>query len=311
MPLILLKYNEINKAKWDECIENAKNALIYACSFYLDNITQNTWQAIIEGDYEAVMPICSRKKYGIEYLYQPPFAQQGGIFSAKEITKSSYLGFIEFLQQNFRFVEINLNYGNIFEGNKLNHANNFILDLSLNYTSTCNNYKNNFTKNIKRAAQQNFTYKEETSYKAFIQLYKKLYAARMPQIKEYDYEALAKNCEKLQGANNLVLRKAIAGSETYAAAILLKHKNRLYNIASSVTEAGKHSRANYFLFDNIIKEFSGQQLIMDFEGSDIQGIADFYRSMGAVNQPYPTLKYNNLPWAKKYLVKAGKFLRNM
>ena len=45
----------------------------------------------------------------------------------------------------------------------------------------------------------------------------------------------------------------------------------------------------------MIEEFSEQDLILDFEGSDIKGIADFYLSMNPINQKYISIKFNNLP----------------
>ncbi|HEU0112812.1 MAG TPA: hypothetical protein VFQ73_18195, partial [Flavisolibacter sp.] len=53
----------INKQAWDKCISNASNGLIYACSTYLDTMSDN-WDALVLNNYEAVMPLPWRKKYG-------------------------------------------------------------------------------------------------------------------------------------------------------------------------------------------------------------------------------------------------------
>ena len=45
----------------------------------------------------------------------------------------------------------------------------------------------------------------------------------------------------------------------------------------------------------MIKEFSGSDIIFDFEGSDIEGIKFFYEKFNAVNEPYFFYHYNNLP----------------
>ena len=58
-----LQYKEIDKAKWDVCITNAPNGLIYGYSFYLDCMARR-WDALVLGDYEAVMPLTWNKKYG-------------------------------------------------------------------------------------------------------------------------------------------------------------------------------------------------------------------------------------------------------
>jgi hypothetical protein len=54
-------------------------------------------------------------------------------------------------------------------------------------------------------------------------------------------------------------------------------------------------QANYFLYDNIFKEFGEANIIFDFEGSDIPGIAFFYKKWATENQQYPFIKWNLLP----------------
>src|ERR1700722_19967131 len=70
---------EIDKIKWDHCIGNAGNGLIYGYSCYLDQMAKN-WDALVLNDYEAVMPLTWNKKYGIHYLYQPAFTASLGVF---------------------------------------------------------------------------------------------------------------------------------------------------------------------------------------------------------------------------------------
>ena len=51
-----LTNREIDKIKWDECIDKADNGLVYAYSFYLDHMAKQ-WDALVWNDYEAVMPL--------------------------------------------------------------------------------------------------------------------------------------------------------------------------------------------------------------------------------------------------------------
>ena len=57
------------------------NGFIYGYSFYLDHMAKH-WDALVSGDYEAVMPLTWNRKYGIYYLYQPFLAAQLGVFGA-------------------------------------------------------------------------------------------------------------------------------------------------------------------------------------------------------------------------------------
>ena len=70
-------------AKWDACVCNSNNGLIYATSVYL-NFMSDDWNGIVVNNYDCVMPIPWRKKFGIRYCYDVPFVQQLGWFSQYE-----------------------------------------------------------------------------------------------------------------------------------------------------------------------------------------------------------------------------------
>ena len=80
--LYYIPQKQIDKKKWDHCIESAENGLIYGYSFYLDHMA-GQWDGIVLGDYQAVMPLPWKKKFGIKYIYQPFLVAQGGVFGAR------------------------------------------------------------------------------------------------------------------------------------------------------------------------------------------------------------------------------------
>lgn len=293
-----LKHSEIDKSKWDECILNSLNSLIYVHSFYLDNCTSCQWDALILDDYQAIMPITFRNKYGISYLYQPAFLQQGGIFFKKSIDQKIINLFLAEILKHFKFAEINLNYANEFvnvPNLQIKALNNFILPLNKSYLEIASNFSNVFIKNVKKAKKYSFDYEKLSIVEPLVDLFKKLYGSRFLSVKQKDYDALSKNCNELIKKNNIVLRTASIKGEIYAGIILLRDEKRIYNISPSVTLKGRKLSANHFLYNSIIKEFSESNLIFDFEGSDIKGIADFYQSMTPLNQKYFSIKYNRLP----------------
>ena len=55
-------------------------------------------------------------------------------------------------------------------------------------------------------------------------------------------------------------------------------------------------QANHFLLDAIIKEFAGKNIVLDFVGSDIPGIAHFYKNFGPTISLISFIDFNNLPW---------------
>lgn len=294
MPIHYIPYQQINKLKWDDCIDAANNGLVYAHSFYLDNMAKH-WDALVLNDYEAVMPLTWNKKFGIAYLYQPPFTQQLGIFSKVPINIATQKSFVAAAQQRFRFAEIYVNFKYGIE------QPNFTLSLHQPYALLQQGYKNDMLKNLKHAAKFSLSYVAADDITTAIDLYKSHYAGRAPHVKQQDYNHFQKVCEMVKQNGNLLIRKVTDDKENMLAiALLLKDKKRLYNVLSTVTKEGRQCEANHYLFDKLIQEFCGQEIILDFEGSSIAGIAGFYQKFGAVNKPYYFLRYNRLPWPVKY-----------
>src|SRR5437016_1166548 len=106
-----LLHSEIDKTKWDKCIEEAGNGLIYGYSFYLDHMAKH-WDGLVFNNYEGIMPLTWNKKFGIYYLYQPAFAASLGVFG-KNLNEEIKKEFIQCIPQKFRLIEISLNPGNI------------------------------------------------------------------------------------------------------------------------------------------------------------------------------------------------------
>ena len=106
-----LSQAEIDKSKWDACISNAPNGVIYAYSFYLDQMAKH-WDALVlsegplsEDDYKAVMPLTWNSKYGFYYLYQPAFTASLGIFG-ENISGTIIKKFFDAIPSKFKLIEI-------------------------------------------------------------------------------------------------------------------------------------------------------------------------------------------------------------
>jgi hypothetical protein len=292
-------YKKINKNKWDGCISLSTNSLIYAYSYYLDNMAAN-WDALILNDYEAVMPLTWKKKLHVKYLYQPAFIQQGGIFFKRELTIEIMQQFLHEAMAHFKFAEITLNYGNsaLTTFNDLEAASrtNYIIDLNTDYKKIYDNYDPSFTKSLRRIKKFNIQYLSSGKHQDFIQLYGELYSKRLPYFSRADFLNFKKLCALLSEKQKVITRIAQSANNKLLAAVVLLHDgHRLYNIISCITSEGKKAEANYFLYDKIIEEFSGKNLLLDMEGSDVKGIAAFYKKFNPVLQPYPFIKYNELP----------------
>ncbi|HEX8460819.1 MAG TPA: hypothetical protein VF623_05300 [Segetibacter sp.] len=300
----LLSAQQIDKNKWDECINQSTNPLIYANTFYLDHLHEK-WCGFVGENYDWVLPITAGKKWGFYYLYQPSFVQQLGVFAKRGIDVP-LADIVACLQKHYQFWEINWNYAtphqHLPSTIQVRSGANYILDLSKPYNLIAANYENILVKNLKMSKKNNLTYLCSRDYKNCINLYERNYSHRLPQIKTTDYLNLKLLCEHAL-ANNALLCRQVANEdgELLATILLLKDKQRLYNIINTTPANGRKVAANHFLIDSLINEFAGTGIILDFEGSDQPGIKKFYEGFGGQNQPYYMLRYNNLPWPVKLL----------
>jgi hypothetical protein len=288
------KRNEIDSEKWNSCIENAPNGLIYSYSFYLDALCDN-WDALIIDDYKAVMPLPWRKKAGLKYLYAPPFIQQLGITGIYETGFHSEV--LELVKKNFRYGDLFFNYANINLPISLFEKTNFILPLNKSYEELAAQFSNDLKKNLKAAVNENIIYSSGYQHQSAINLFKKMYESRMPHIAPETYERFSALCDQLKTKNNLVLRAIInEKEEMLAIALLLKDDKRIINLMNSTTPVGRKAKANHYLLTQIIKEFSKSNLLFDFEGSDLPGVKEFYENFNPINQPYYHYHFNRLPF---------------
>lgn len=295
----ILNPDQINKASWDACVRNSSNSLIYAFSFYLDAICEN-WSGIILNDYEAVMPVPWKKKFGIIYCYEVPFIQQLGWFSNNEDDFNDV--FLSSLFKKWKYGDYAFNFNNQPDLPTVINCSNYIMDLSRAYSEISLQYTTSFCASLKKAGMQSLIYESDTDYIKLILLSKELYNYRIPHVTDKDYQKFESVCRRLSEQKNIIIRKVTAdGGKLMAASLLLKDEKRIYNLINCVTEEGRKAEANYFLYDQMFREFSGSGLIFDFEGSDIPGVKSFYEKFGAIDQPYKKLHFNHLLFPLKLI----------
>ncbi len=127
----------------------------------------------------------------------------------------------------------------------------------------------------------------------------------MDSLQGKDYIQFGKLCKYLLKINRVIIRHVYDTdqNELLASVLLLKDDKRIYNIISCIQPKGKKLLANYFLYNELIKEYADEDIIFDFEGSDVPGISYFYNKFSDNNQQYSFLKFNRLPILIKLLKK--------
>ncbi len=297
-----ISHAEIDKQKWDNCVEQASNGLIYAYSWYLDTLADH-WDALVLNDYEAVMPLTWNKKYGIHYLYQPYFCASLGIFSKTEINATLTEAFLKKIPKRFRYIDIYLNHKNMFpvDGFSLTQRINYTLGLNNSYTEIAEQYRTNLKRNIRKAEQSGLTAKQNIAVEDIIALAKET-MQRVSSISDEHLDRLKKLfsiAKKKQLAQTLGIYNN--NNQLLASAVFLHSHDRWYYILVGNHPNGKTLGASHYLIDRFIAAHAGTETILDFEGSDIRNLAFFYSSYGATEERYHALRMNRLPKLLKWL----------
>lgn len=297
--------HDIDRKKWDRCIAQSSFGIAYAYSWYLDRICVN-WDALISGDYLHIMPLPNKRKYGISYIYQPFFTQQLGVFSALPISEALTEQFINAIPAKFRLVDLNLNLENSISNSAISFRKNttYHLSLNFNYEKLKSGYNTNTKRNIQKAEQSKLVVLNSGEINQFITFTKQNLAAKAPEVKEEHYADFQKIAEYAL-PNKLGEIKVVTNEQGnwISAVFFAKTNQKCIYLAASSTSEGIEKSAMFLLIDDFIRHNAGSNLILDFEGSNIQGVARFYAGFGGKPQTYLSVHINRLPWLLRILKK--------
>lgn len=305
-----LRQPEIDTDKWNDCIDKASNGLIYAYSYYLDHMAEN-WDALVLNDYEAVMPITWNKKYGIHYLYQPFITAELGVFG-NELNAEMTEAFLRSVPKKFKYWDISLNHGNLFDIKDFTFykRSNYILKLDKPYEELYRSFSENIQRNIKKSEQAGCIVKKDFDVEEVIQL-------ALQQMRSYAKRS-NENAESFRLLYKYlhILKKAITygvfskENKLLSSCVFFFSHNRAYYILvgnhpdarlTGAVGQGKVVGASHAVINAFIKDHAEKKLLLDFEGSDIPGLALFYKSFGAAEEKYAAIKLNKLPFYLKWM----------
>lgn len=275
-----LDRSEIEIAKWDRCVDRSPNGWLYARSFYLDCL--GSWGALVAGDYEYMMPLPKKKKWGLQYAYVPPLIGQLGIIGPRQATTDLTNAFIRHIPRRFSLVDILLSEQTptpTLPGIRTTRRINFILPLNEKYTNLHKNYSEDAKKNLRRSARHGLRpVFDELPMTSVIRLYKAAYGEKNSHLTASDYAKIAclgENCI----AKGLGFTVGIVDGQhqLQAGAFLGKDDKRIYYLLGAPTGTGRRNSAIHCLIDEVIQRYADTDLTFDFEGSDIPSVAAFYR----------------------------------
>jgi hypothetical protein len=270
------------------------------------------WEALVEGDYERVMPLTGRKKMGVYYLFQPYFVQQLGVFSKNLLTPAITKKFISSIPEKYRFIDIKLNSFNKLTDKSLDLSpnKNYVLDLIHDHEKLYARYSSNTKRNLKKCKKSKLSLVKNIKPEAIIILFRGNRGKKLAKWNDEHYVRLQKliysSMHKGKGVTYGIFTEH---NQLCAGAFFLISNNRLIFLFSGSDEISRENGAMFMLIDEVIKEFSPGNLVLDFEGSNEASLARFYKGFGAKESTYLSLRINRLNFPHRILFSIYQFLK--
>jgi hypothetical protein len=289
--------------KWDACIKSSFNGLIWGFSWYLDIVCPN-WDAIIEGDYQKVMPLPFVTKYNQTKIIVPPFVKQLGVFSIDKINHSIVDSFISIIPEKFRKITLVLNDMNktSIENYKITTIKNYQLDLIQPYQSLFASFSNETQMRLIKSHENNLMIKRTISTEDFISFYKSAEKRSGGKLTKAHEVVLAPLINTLTRFNLAEVHGIYNQSnELCGVSFFLIYLNRLSLMMIAVNDKGSSLFAEYSLVNEFIHLNSNKNVTLDFPQNAKEHWLDFTVGFGAIQTLTSHLSRNNLPFFYKLI----------
>lgn len=289
-----LTHIEIDKQKWDHAIKSCFNGQIHVSSWYLD-IVCDQWDALVEGDYQRIMPLPWRKQYGQQFLYHPQFCAALGVFSIDKLDSDIVSQFIGAIPRKFKFIEIFLNKFNKFNDSHFQFTSKLTseLDLISEYPRLFESFSQQTQDILTDLAQEQFTIQRKIAIKAFISFYvgnqqvnSEIEKSKIDTLLHTLLSALSK-----YGVGESIAIHS-ANSSIIAAAFFVLHQNK----ATLLLHASSNVSASYLIIDEFIRTYTMKNITLELPHPQSNDEQALFEAFGAINTKTLIVTKSKIPF---------------
>ncbi|MEO1518377.1 MAG: hypothetical protein AAFV95_25385 [Bacteroidota bacterium] len=272
MQIQLIPGEDIDKVKWNSCVHYATNGNIFGYEWYLKN-TAKEWDALVENDYESVMPLIYREgKRGKKELYLPPLVRSAGIYSINVLSGKRINAFLNAIPEEYGDITLSLNTGTIPPNDIVFHSeqiSNCILVMGSDYETISQKYTEEFQELLKKASEHQLvpsgTLKPEhlaDFYRQHTKVYRGL-EARYHTGLRIMYNTLHRGWGFMSGIQN-------QEGKLLAASFFIFSHGRMMSLFPIQSPEGAEKGALALLCDLLVRKNAGRKVLIDFNtpGSD-------------------------------------------
>jgi len=307
-----LTRKEIDSQKWDTAIDQAVNGQSYAYIWYLDCVAEN-WDALVSDDYAYIMPLPWNAKWlGVKQIYQPIFTQQLGVFGEKKPDEAIITAFLKAIPAEFKYILTHLNEENAVKNLTnftINLRRNMLLDLSGSHEVLHKNFRKSLRQRIRKGKKELHFSINKTSPEDLVAYYQK-HLNHKVGLADSTYKRVLKLMKTALALGKGNIYSAHFADDSFATGIFFAEShNRMIQLFGPSVPAGKKVNAKHFLLDAIIEHFAESGKILDFEGSEIPPIAEFFRGFNPQEVYYYQVIKDDFPFWIKGLQQVRNILK--
>lgn len=255
-----MPFEEIDVTRWNSCIHFAINGNVFGYHWFLKNVVRE-FDALVEGNYESVMPLISRtSRWNYPELYHPEGIGRLGIFSVHVLSPPRIEKFIHAIPDSFLGRHISFNEFNkpvikdMLSANSLNWHH---LDLSRPYEIIQNGYSAEAMNSIEAARAQNWMPHSNIKPEKLVEFFA-------------DQDSATDTHMWMRIHYNL-MHRGTAFPTVYSnsdgeigAAALLTYYNGFFTLLNFKGKSGVDQKLFYLMADDLIRVHADRQLRFDF-----------------------------------------------
>lgn len=293
-----LQRDRIDARWWDQRLLECRNKLWYARYQVLD-LASPGWEALVDDQSGAIMPLTWRRKYGVRYLFQPFALQQLGIFSPAPIDPAQQERMLRAVPPAFRLVDI---AGNgeapppVIPGWASTPSANLIVRHDAASVDHRVGYSQGHLRNLRRGTEAEF---HAIGTDPFMALFLGTTALRHGPFDKAGLRALPRMIQLSMDLGEGRIEGMTVDGQLVAAIWWVVWQDRVLLMKSANSDKGRGEHAMFHLVDRCIGTLPPGGML-DLAGSNDPGTRRFYEGFGARPSTYFRLRRNTLPrWIRK------------
>ncbi len=306
MAPILLSRSEIDDTRWDQAVACSSQHVVYAFSWYLDLVCED-WNAIVwpsAANYQVILPLPIKVKWGVKVVEQPFFCQYLGFFYQKDISNKIVADFLTLADLHFVYISSYFfnphNTGIVrclpAQFRISTHFTNW-LSLEASYEEIFTNYSKDRKANLKRSTGFNWSFHQINDIFPLISLFKQNHESGISGgVAADSYLKLEQLYEGLNKRGMATLLYASKGDHFKAGTLIVESGQTGIYLFNAADTEGRSGNARTFLLDQYFRKNAGRNLIFDFESPPVGSIVSFYDSFGSEKKPFISIHKNGLPF---------------